>query len=141
LNDFWRDFLTVGKLDFATFLEITNEQDIDMYFLRLIELRKTFLNKIFNFYVSSNPILTTAMAWKIRGPKSLTRFTAESVGFFRYELDQDELYSSKEISKEQLEYLRNCLLRWFSQFANNCPANHVEPQPNQQAFARHLVER
>ncbi len=122
LNDFWRDFLMVKLQEFCFMCNIQQSQE--QYYGRLLELRKNLITKIFNYYFAESNEIASAMAWDIRGEKSLTRRLATEAGFARVEFLRSEIYSSVDLSPEKWSYLRQCLLKWFEVF------NTIVQQPN-----------
>lgn len=81
---------------------------------RLLQIRKELIDGIFRLYRSMGNSYVAAMAWSVKGEKSLTRVLAESNGFIRTEDNnhKSELYVSEPLSQERLQYLLECHSRW-----------------------------
>lgn len=112
VNLFWQTFLMIDKDRFNLLAGFTNPEERDHYFQQLIQLRKTFITRVFDYFRTAGSIGYSAMAWDIRGKKSNTRNIAEGVGFKRIENNGFELYSSLDTPNEKWDYLKNCIIRW-----------------------------
>jgi hypothetical protein len=121
LNGFWRDFLMAKKDDFCALCGITGQTDF--YYAKILRLRKAFISKIFNYYSSIDTHLCSAMAWDIRGEKSITRIIAESLHYHRTEFLKSEIYTSFETTSNTLVYLSECLIKWY-EIAREAEQNH-----------------
>jgi hypothetical protein len=111
LNDFWRDFLMINKNDFCYICGINDNQDY--FYGKMLELRRSFVEAVFNYYANIDKSYISAMAWDLRSEKSLTRILAEALGYKRIEFIKSEIYSSSEINEDRWNYLKKSLLTWF----------------------------
>ena len=135
INGFWRIFLMIGKEQFCALFNIKENQDT--YYQSLRDQREHFVHKIFDYYNALGDDTTSAMAWGIRNKQSLTRSTAESLGYRRTEFIEtnDEIYSSDELSQEQWDYLKSCTGRWM----NVIPEDQKKPASSMNQFNMNTI--
>lgn len=111
LDSFWQSFLWTTKKEFCELCGTTDDEEHDFFFLRLIDLRRAFIQKVFSYYFSIDRHDHSAMVWKLRGKDSNTRRIAEGLGFSRIEHGEHEVYSSIAFSPDMLAYMDGCLSR------------------------------
>lgn len=114
VNGIWQLLLMVNKDTFCKACNISESNDGNFYFSRLIEWRKEFILNIFKYYLCLDGGFCSGMSWKARGEKSNTRKIAESLTFHRISFSDMELYSSVHIENnaDLVQYFKNCLFRW-----------------------------
>lgn len=111
VNGFWQGFF-MGNKDFFRGIANIDENSCNVYYPRMISLKRELMYKIFEYYYSLDSDYCSAMAWEVRNEKSNTRTIAEALTFQRFENNGTEIYSSSTISSGQWKYLIDCRLRW-----------------------------
>nr|BFF38253.1 hypothetical protein BACY1_00580 [Tenacibaculum mesophilum] len=100
-------------LDKATFgmgLNISDPQRNDEFYMRFLLWKKNLIQKIFTFYFQSE--YNSLMTWAKRGNKSATRDIAQEVGFYWKVYNDNEFYSSKELTDDEFKFAKNALFKW-----------------------------
>jgi hypothetical protein len=140
LNEFWQAFVMTDKDTFRMICGINEADESDFYYLKLIELKRRFISRIFEYYLSIDPLWSAAMAWEIRSKRSNTRNIAESLRFLRVEDRNHEIYSSIAIPAEKWDYLKKCIIRWGIAVEKAERTNNTaEINPNVRILLREMV--
>lgn len=141
VNGFWQGFFMGNKDSFRAIANI-DENNCEVYYSKMISLKKELMYKIFEYYYSLDSNYCSAMAWEIRNEKSNTRTIAESLTFQRLENNGTEIYSSSNIAPNKWNYLVDCRLRWgiIIDDSQQNVSNERYPLDKLQIFIRSIVD-
>ncbi|UII33610.1 hypothetical protein LVD17_07230 [Fulvivirga ulvae] len=125
MNGSWFAMLTTDKNTFQMGLGV-GEEECPLYFSRFVDWKRNFIEKIFDHYLQSE--YCSAMCWEVKEKSSNTRKIAEQLGFYRIVFDNQELYTSKDITNdpEMINYFTSAFSMWLD--LNKTDKENVPPQ-------------
>ena len=142
LNGAWQGFVMFNKESFLRICDIADPEEQDIFFMKFLDVKRKFIEKVFSYYRHLNSGYTSAMAWEARGEKSSTRKIANGLGFGRMDNGKMEIYHAAEDTPASTwQYLRNCVFRWGALIDGRLQASsNVEyPVENLQHMIRCMV--
>ncbi|WP_343672299.1 hypothetical protein [Chitinophaga sp.] len=110
------NFLNIDEDTFAKYVysELPPEEERSAKWRRFYGIKKHLIRRILQFYTQLDDEFIAAMAWKARGPNSMTRQVGEALPAYIRTEDQTgdtEYYYKNTLSDQLVQYLHECYAR------------------------------